>query len=303
MQNVEGRCKSEAEIKQLAKQKYSGLSVIGKLEAKFPTTFLTLYFLLDKKCLPSDANDGVKTGFICWCPYCERSFEGYTKFVRHHDKRSKFTKEYKKYMIKELHEWDDGKAIFEKRRTWKEKVVTNGKKSAIENESIRHNGNPDRDSNKFQLPSTSDRKDDAVSMDVAGTNTHVFSQNGTSTKETSREINQKPASQGLKQSLHSTSFVDLRSTNLQHQNIIRQSVTEPSQTAVTSGTTNKSTMNSPDFTKEPLPTEIPLDLRAKKASASDQGQGDGQWKNEEKNHMEVDATVDEAEEEDVSNTI
>ena len=62
-------------------------------------------------------------------------------------KFSKFIKECKKYMIKELHEWDDGEVIFEKRRSWKDETVTNGTRSAIENESICYNGSSDRESN------------------------------------------------------------------------------------------------------------------------------------------------------------
>ena len=61
-------------------------------------------------------------------------------------------------------------------------------------------------------------------------------------------------------------------------------------------------MNFTNLTKEPPPTEMPLDLTAKKIRLTDQGQGDGQWKNEEKNKIEINATMNEAEEEEVSRT-
>ena len=289
----EGRNKSETEIEQLARQKDMGLSVVGKLEAKFPTTFPTMYFLLDKKCLPSDTDKEVRTRFKSWCPYCERTFEEYTKFVRHHDKDPQFKRQYSKHLITELHEWDDDKLRFEKRITWKERgkverIVTNGTRSAAQNESIRHNGSPDKESNN-----------DLVLMDVTGAKS-IFFENGTSQKETSRKMSQKPVAPSMKPSLHSTSFVSSFPTILQYQNTIGQSAAEPSQTTVTSDAAKKSTMNFTNSTKEQPPIEMPLDLRAKKVGSSDQGQGDGQWKNEEKNHMEVDATVDEAEEEEVS---
>ena len=321
-----GHYKSEKQIQELAKQKCKeGLSVVGKLEAKFQTTQNgPLYFLLQKDCLPSDADKEART-FICWCPYCESTIEHYTKFVRHHDKDPKGKRQYSKNLITELQEWDDGK--FERRRTWKdrgkaEKIDTirlgNGTKSDIQNESIRHNWSPGRESNnlKFKLVAASKSKDGEMPMDVASTKPISF-QNGTnsqlihkmtssepSQKESPGEVNQKPTASGSEQSLHLASL----SSGIHLQPLIsgqktsRNLAAEPSLTVIPSTTANKPAVNFTNLTKEPPPTEMPLDLTAKKIRLTDQGQGDGQWKNEEKNKIEINATMNEAEEEEVSRT-
>ena len=280
-----------------------GYSVVGKLEAKFKTTFPIVYFLLHKDCLPTDA-DKEKNDFKCWCPYCERTFEYYAKFVRHHDIDVTDNRKYYKNWVTALHEWDDGKAMFVKRNTWKDrpkgetKRLLNGRR----NEPIRQNWSPDRGSNNFKFtpPSTNKRKDD------------ISFQKGTSvqpTQKTSSEPfqkeknNQTLAAPSSDQSLQFTPFANLLPTNQQPritgQNMIREYGTKPSQITDAYGAADKPTMN---LTKKPPSPEKPLDLRAKKAENPDLGQGDGQWKKKGMNKTEIDTTVNEAEEEEVSDT-